>query len=248
MKGLTWKKIMSLVLAVALVIGAMQFNAKTVSAGTTASVSDVTVVTNTDDPSNPTVTYSLKGENGDPSIQGTYTDIVLAIDLSGSMDGQAVKDAKAAAKAFVDSLVGKDAEGNDVLTKTYVQIAIVKYSSTAEAVVLGTTGFGWNTQNIYFSNDKNTLDRAIDGLKAGGGTNYDAGMEAAETLFAGRNNAKAIVFMSDGEPTYANGSYSYDSTMNGKITVGDSWTKDATLDVYYGTAKINGQDYPVVRK
>ncbi|MBQ3912355.1 MAG: VWA domain-containing protein, partial [Lachnospiraceae bacterium] len=211
MKKTTWKKIMSLVLVAALVIGCLQLNAKKVSADSAATVSEVGVVTNTTDPGNPTVTYDLTASNGSSSVfQGTYTDIVLAIDLSNSMKAEngknPLQDAKDAAKAFVAKLLGAEAA-----TKDYVKIAVVTYGTKATTV-------------CPLTNDVAELNKKINGISINsnnGGTNYDDGIDEAQSALAGSQNAKVLVFMSDGEPTYANGSYEY---------LGYSWSFDKRPD------------------
>ncbi len=197
MKGLTWKKIMSLVLVAALVIGCLQLNAKKVSAGSEATYSKVEVNTDITDPSNPKVTYSLSAADGEDTTTVTKTDVVLAIDLSSSMSGNnALTQAKAAANAFVTKLLAVN-----TAESTVVRIAIVTYGTKAANITNG------------FTANKSTLESAISGLEANssnggnGATNYDDAIEKAETVFKSSNNAKVLVFMSDGEPTVANGNW-----------------------------------------
>ena len=200
MKGLTWKKIMSLVLVAALVIGCLQLNAKKVSAAD-PTLSEVDVTVDKTDICNPTVTYDLTGKDGESVTNPTKTDIVLVIDLSGSMDDNtSLQDAKNAAIAFADKFLGKNKDGSDKATKEFVNIAVVTYGSKAKI-------------DFALDNDLGKLTTAINGLNVDSnsdnqGTNYDDGLQKAqEALTNSTADQKVIVFMSDGEPTYANGTW-----------------------------------------
>lgn len=148
------------------------------------------------------------------------TDIVLVMDTSGSMDYRMDKDkdarpgesrldyAKTAANDLVNSVV-KD--GNDV------RVAVVSFNKDAKTVV-------------GYTSDKGELRRGIDGLWADGGTNWEAGLAAANGLTARDGAKKYIVFLSDGEPTYRYEKHSF---------LGYSWTEVAGNGRYYEQANFD---------
>lgn len=114
------------------------------------------------------------------------SDIVLVIDRSGSMgDNNRMVRAKEAAEKFVSTLLPAD----------NTHIAIVSFASDV-------------TINQPLTNNVSSLNNAIDGLQAKGGTFTQAGIKQAEAILANSNaDVKNIVILSDGEPTY-----SYDIT------------------------------------
>lgn len=100
--------------------------------------------------------------------------VVLAIDVSGSMAGEPLAEAKAAAKALAARLGPTD------------QAAVVSFSNQP-AVVQG------------FTADKSALDRAIDALAAGGNTALYAAVQTSTQLAEQAPlPQRAVVLLSDG--------------------------------------------------
>lgn len=142
------------------------------------------------------------------------------MDTSGSMKFRMDKDkdarpgesrldyAKNAANDLVNSVV-KD--GNDV------RVAVVSFNRDAKTVV-------------GYTSDKGELRRGIDGLGADDGTNWEAGLAAANGLTARDGAKKYIVFLSDGEPTYRYEKHSF---------LGYSWTEVAGNGRYYEQANFD---------
>lgn len=104
-------------------------------------------------------------------------DIVLVLDVSGSMSGTPMTETKKAATNFVNTILEEDAS-----------IGIVTYEDSAE-------------QLSDFSVDKNHLTRIVTDIYDGGGTNIESGLVEAKSMLDSSNaKKKIIVLMSDGEP------------------------------------------------
>lgn len=163
-----------------------------------------------------TLSLDVTGRKGSQSETVTQkTDIVLVMDTSGSMDFRMDKDkdarpgesrldyAKTAANDLVNSVVKNGSDD--------VRVAVVSFNKNAQTVV-------------GYTSDKGELRRGIDGLWADDGTNWEAGLAAANGLTARDGAKKYIVFLSDGKPTYRYEKHSF---------LGFSWT----------AVEGNGQDY-----
>ncbi|WP_442601526.1 MucBP domain-containing protein [Paenibacillus sp. KN14-4R] len=112
------------------------------------------------------------------------SDVVIVIDRSGSMEGTRMDNAKKAANKFVDLLLGKGSISN---------VAVVSFSGNVEDV----SGF-------VGASGAEGLKKQINKIEAEGGTNIQAGIKRANELLS-KSSAKnkAIVLLSDGEPTYS---------------------------------------------
>jgi VWFA-related protein len=105
--------------------------------------------------------------------------LVVAIDVSGSMQGQPLEYARAAVRGFLEKM-GPNDRG-----------AIVSFGSGAQ-VVQGLTG------------DREALGRGLDGLQAQGDTTlYDGVFEAVSLVAKEPLGRRAVVVISDGEDTHS---------------------------------------------
>jgi VWFA-related protein len=101
--------------------------------------------------------------------------LVLAIDVSGSMAGERITRARAAAITFLDTLEAAD------------QVALLVFSQTV-------------TLLSDFTGDRAALKRTIQGLSASGNTVlYEATVAAVTRAAAAPLTRKAVVLMTDGE-------------------------------------------------
>ena len=118
---------------------------------------------------------------------------VLVVDTSGSMDGKRIRNLQAAAKEFVESYAGDRENVGRYL-------AVVDFATHVEVPL--------NWTDVSSTRGKTRAFEAIDNLRAGGGTNLDAGIKQATSLFLKdavkqiqKDNRNTVV-LTDGTPTY----------------------------------------------
>ena len=132
------------------------------------------------------VTLSLTAA---PDIISNPTDIVLALDRSGSMTGAPLASMKAGAKTFIDIIAeatGGTASGQ---IGSGSHIGIVSFADTA-------------TENTQLITSVDTLKNAVDSLTVGGNTNHaDAFTKATQMLSASSSQNRVIVLFTDGNTT-----------------------------------------------
>lgn len=104
-------------------------------------------------------------------------DIVLVLDVSGSMGGTPLDETKKASEKFINTILKQDAS-----------IGIVAYDNQASVM-------------SNFNMSENYLTDIISDLNSGGGTNIEDGLAKAHEMLESSNaKKKIIVLMSDGEP------------------------------------------------
>ena len=124
------------------------------------------------------ITLSIDGV---PKV--TPTDIVLVMDTSGSMQGSRMTSAKNAANNFVDEVLSWN-QGHKIGIVSFASDPVLRQGLT---------------------DSKSSLNTAINALSAVGGTHIEGGIRLAKEMLdtgSSPNRNKAIVLMSDGEPTY----------------------------------------------
>ena len=131
-------------------------------------------------------------QSGSSQTTVSPADIVVVFDTSGSMsnpmgDNSRLEVAKTAVNSMAQHLLTSENQGKD----SNIRMALVPFSTTAGNV----SNFTGNAMDIV---------SAVNGLRADGGTNWEAALKAANAkLTSGRKGVKKyIVFMSDGDPTY----------------------------------------------
>jgi len=184
---------------------------------------------------------------GVPYSTGSELDVVLMLDMTGSMDdvssstseptGYVRIDATiAATKAFIATII-KNEDGS--YNRNRVGVYVFNKNGAATLYDLGTVDSDTELETIY-----GDLETIKDDHFASGGTPYDDGLgkcyevlNAAKTDGVGNNRQQFCVFMTDGVPTdfeYINGTshanYSSASSVAGMLTSSSDY---ATRDTDY---------------
>ena len=172
-------------------------------------------------------------------------DIVLVLDASGSMNDpmsssdrtKRIDALKTAANSFIDKIAEENAKISDESKRH--KVAIVKFSGNkTEQVGNGTYREGGYTYNYsqtmkgltLCSKDKGaeSLKRTVNAISPAGSTRADYGMELAEGITSGREDAKKVVlFFTDGSPTSGSGFES--SVADSAINKANSLKKDGAV-------------------
>ncbi len=124
-----------------------------------------------------------------PDIISSPTDIVLALDRSGSMSGSPLFNMKEGAKAFIDIISESTGGSQDGEIGYGSRIGIVSFADSA-------------TVNSQLITDVSDLKDAVDSIVAGGSTNHADAFAKSMALFdPSSSNAKVIVMFTDGKTT-----------------------------------------------
>ncbi|WP_367007167.1 VWA domain-containing protein [Streptococcus sp. ZY19097] len=138
--------------------------------------------------------------------------IILLLDASGSMSGEALEKEKEATKKIV----------TDLLKKGNSEIAIIRFAD-----------YAWNLSS--FSSDEDYLRNSVDDLFALGGTNYSDALKLANDMFneyGKTDSVKSIIFITDGIPTdgiieeggrFSQSDHLYAGYANGAISLKESF-------------------------
>jgi len=173
---------------------------------------------------------------GVPYSTGSELDVVLMLDMTGSMSDDAMKAAEEAAVAFVAQIVkNEDGTYNDN------RIAVYAFNSSSsspfELVSLGTIDSDTKLETA------NTAIRTASDKQASGGTPYDEALEKCQSVLAAAkttnlpadvesaadyNRQQFCVFMSDGGPTSFEYITNYDAVKAGTASAYTTATASAT--------------------
>ncbi len=133
----------------------------------------------------PVVTTVMTGEEQGSAPINYYDDVVLLLDISGSMYGDPMDAMKLAATEICESFLQNS-------------------PTTAISVVV----FGSDVEYLPYSSDLMTLTTYISELSTNGSTNMYGGMEQVKLILNGSNGEKkSVIIMADGMPN--DGSYDY---------------------------------------
>lgn len=157
-----------------------------------------TAVLKNDNSGNYDLTLTVSGDRGSTTTPESV-DVLFIVDRSDSMNSYSRLDnTKTAMKTLVNSL-----EGNSNINARYSIVAFSGPTSTgdsdgkkdADVIMTWTAVNGTNVSN------------SIDGIRAYGGTDYQAGLDVGtDQLSSSDAQTKVVIFLSDGEPTW---SYNY---------------------------------------
>ena len=117
--------------------------------------------------------------SGEGEENAHYFDIAFVVDVSGSMMGNNIRNAKTALNSFLDSLQDND------------EAALISFNQKA---------FLLND----FTSSRVEVSKSITSLQADGGTNVNSGLVKALDIFEERENdrAKIVVLLCDGDVNY----------------------------------------------
>lgn len=141
-------------------------------------------------------------------------DIVLVLDVSGSMDGPLSGGTKIdALKTVVNNFIDATADENAKITDRSQRnrIALVKFAGDESPKVGNNTyrpGYNYTQIVSNLTDEVSGLTNTVDGLSASGATSADYAFNRAEVALAyqPRDNAKKVViFFTDGEPNHGRG-------------------------------------------
>lgn len=123
-----------------------------------------------------------------PDILSYPADIVLVLDRSGSMEGEALAELKLGANAFIDTIYEATGGENGHLGAGS-RIAVVSFSTIA-------------SEDTRLTTDVAELKAAVNNLRAGGFTNHtNAFVKATDILDTASTNDRFMVLFTDGMPS-----------------------------------------------
>ena len=160
----------------------------------------------------PVVTTVMTGEEQGSAPLNYYDDVVLMLDISGSMYGDPMDAMKLAATEICKSFLQNN-------PTTVISIVV----------------FGSDVKYLPYSSDLTTLSNYISGLSDDGLTNMYGGMEQVKLILNNSNGErKSVIIMADGIPNEGSSDYTidygYDSYQNAALQFDNENLKtDATV-------------------
>jgi pilin isopeptide linkage protein len=151
-------------------------------------------------------TYTLSLDVvGESERKPNPVNVIVILDHSGSMDeqtgGYGSQTRMAAAQNAVNNLARSLFNYNTTEFPELVEMALVGFSTTGSVTQAPTTSY-------------NTFSRAVNGLDADGGTNWEDALQDAAGINFGDSDPTYVIFVSDGNPTFRMTRGSYDRYYN----------------------------------
>ena len=142
------------------------------------------------------LTLTVTGAKG-TSTEKAKLDVIFVVDISGSMD-DALDRGKYSKLDYAKSAVNTMAESLSKNKKLDVTYSLVSFSGSN-----GWFDSQWNDAVTCADKENlSVLKREVNSLRAGGGTNYQAGIKNARDIQGRLGAQKAVIFVSDGNPGY----------------------------------------------
>ena len=160
------------------------------------------------DPNKPSTILEVPDPEVVAAVQSSWqfvkkqADVLLVIDTSGSMDGDKITQAKAAANTFLDNMPSQNRVG---LVAFDDQPQMYDFNLDT-LVYLDSNTLAASEALVSFEGGQSEIRRQVDSLQAGGDTSlFDAIAQSVDLLKASREDAddriQAIVVLSDGQDT-----------------------------------------------
>ena len=178
----------------------------------------------------------------------TNSNVVIVLDISGSMEGNRLTQAKTASKNFIDKMFNNGATG--------CAVTVVTFSSDTQK-----TGSGKHQQTTYVDNAKvigtatsateaETLKGTINSLSAGGGTRIAAGISQAKTEIEAlaakyTRNKNIVIVLSDGDFKVGNDGDTLYSSSTGNSTGGETKSRVEKESINLKNSTVNPKVYAV---
>ena len=134
-----------------------------------------------------TATLTIDGQSPPPGTQPV--DVMLTLDVSGSMGGQPIADMRTAATSFVNIMDAGDGASDGTMGSS--RVGMVSFSDVA-------------TLRAPLTHSASAVNSQISGLVAGGNTNISHGIDLSQSQLGGSAVKRVMVLMTDGQPTRTN--------------------------------------------
>jgi len=146
----------------------------------------------------------VKGEATYATAKSQDMDIVLVLDVSGSMAGDKLTKLKEACSAFITT-IRNDARDHNAVHR----IAVVKFAGNKSTAIgddkytSGRNSYNYSQIVSNLTTDTTAVRNCINALTAAGATRADLGLELAQTVLQSKRDdaVQCVIMFTDGTPT-----------------------------------------------